>query len=530
MKRNLLFTKGVGLVVSFIALFLFNSCGGDDGGSSSGGGGETPSTLTLTVTQQSISEGSEVDASNVNVLIVTYSKVIAVSSSANITVNDKKVNATVSANNVMALNIPLTLTAGTSYTVKIPSGSVVYKSNTSVTASDFTLNFKTKAAKDPGGDLPDNEAVAMTRKLGWGWNLGNHFDTNGKAISEGWGYWDKATPSDALFQKLVSAGAKTVRIPATWTDHMNSENVIDAKYLDEVAGVVDKAIKAGLNVILNTHHDSFEQGLGSAVNNSATAKNYATIITAIWKQVAEKFVNHNEQLIFETFNEIHDGKWGWGGNLTDGGKQYALLNEWNQLVVNTIRATGGNNSTRWIGVPGYAANPTYALEQLTLPTDNANRILVSVHFYDPSNFTLSPYSEGGKTEWGHTATKGSYAEGSNEDHVKEIFGKLRTKFIENNIPCYIGEYGCTMHKTTRSNSFRSYYLEYVCRAAYTNGLPVCIWDNNVTGGGDECHGYFNHNDGTYLNNSETLVKTMIKATTSTDGTYTLETIYANAPK
>jgi endoglucanase len=114
--------------------------------------------------------------------------------------------------------------------------------------------------------------------------------------------------------------------------------------------------------------------------------------------------------------------------------------------------------------------------------------------------------------------------------VVDIFSKLQAKYIINNIPVYIGEYGCVMHKTDRSNLFRNYYLEYVCRAAHEYNMPLCIWDNNSTGGGNEHHGYFNHDDGSYLNNLESLVKTMIKAATSDDASYTLESIYNNAPK
>ena len=208
-------------------------------------------------------------------------------------------------------------------------------------------------------------------------------------------------------------------------------------------------------------------------------------------------------------------------------------------MVNTIRATGGNNATRWIGIPSYAANPSLALETgFVLPTDAANRLMVSVHFYDPSNFTLSPYvsddsseyKSGGYSEWGHTAAKGKADTGSNEDHVVAIFKKLHDKFVAKNIPVYIGEYGCVMHKNNRSNYFRNYYLEYVCRAAHEYGMPLCIWDNNASGGGNEHHGYFNHTDGQYLNAMESLVKTMIKAATSDDASYTLESVYNKAPK
>ena len=199
--------------------------------------------------------------------------------------------------------------------------------------------------------------------------------------------------------------------------------------------------------------------------------------------------------------------------------------------MNTIRATGGNNATRWIGVPGYASNPVYVLDQnFVLPEDPANHIMVSVHFYDPNTFTLTPDNSDGKSEWGHTAAAGKYQAGSNEEHVVDIFKKLYNQYTSKNIPVYIGEYGCVMHKTTRSNLFRNYYLEYVCRAAHTYNMPLIIWDNNSVGGGNEHHGYFNHNDGTYINASENLVKTMIKAATSDDAAYTLETIYAKAPK
>lgn len=382
----------------------------------------------------------------------------------------------------------------------------------------------------------DNEATALATKLGWGWNLGNHFDTSsgedGKPNQ--WGYWDNATPTAALYTKLKAAGASTVRICVTWGNYQSTTDgnwTIDAAYLAEVKKNVDWAEAAGLNVILNMHHDEYWLDIKGAANNTSTNTTVKTRIEKTWTQIANAFKDKGDFLFFESFNEIQDGKWGWGDNRTDGGKQYKTLNEWNQLVVNTIRATGGNNINRWIGVPAYASNPSFALENnFVVPTDASKRVMVSVHFYDPNNFTLTPEDNGGKSEWGHTAAAGKYQEGSNEEHVVELFSQLQEKFIVNNIPVYIGEYGCVMHATTRSNLFRNYYLEYVCRAAHQYNMPLFIWDNNATGGGNEHHGYFNHNDGSYLNNMGTQVQTMVKAATSTDASYTLESIYNNAPK
>lgn len=514
------------MIISIItSSFTLLSCGG---GNDDPDPTPTPST-SIILRSQSFSEGAEVDAKSTTVFTLNYNTTVKVTGSG-ITLNGSNVTAKSNATTAMAVDIPLVLEAGKNYVLKVGKGAIVATSDASVSAPELTLNFKTKEEAKPA----DNDATALAKKLGWGWNLGNHFDTSSGKDGQvnQYGYWDNAKPTAALYTNLKKAGASTVRICVTWGNYQKEDPwTIDATYMAEVKQNVDWAEAAGLNVIINMHHDEYWLDIKSAANNSTTNTNIKNRIEKTWKQIAETFKDKGDFLFFESFNEVQDGKWGWGDNLTDGGKQYNTLNEWNQLVVNTIRATGGNNATRWIGVPAYASNPSFALESsFVLPTDAANRVMVSVHFYDPNTFTLTPEDSDGKSEWGHTAAAGKYQSGSNEEHVVETFQKLQEKFIAKNIPVYIGEYGCVMHKTDRSNLFRNYYLEYVCRAAHTYNMPLFIWDNNSTGGGNEHHGYFNHDDGSYLNNLESLVQTMIKAATSDDASYTLESIYNNAPK
>ena len=517
------------LVLMTLFHAAFTACGGDDEDGTIDPVVPTPS-VTVTLTEQSISEGAEVDASSTTQLFLSYSVMVKVSATAAIKLNGNTVTATANPNNVKGVIIPLTLEEGTSYTLTIPAGSIVASSDATASAPAFTLNFTTKAK----AQTYDNDATALAKTLGWGWNLGNHFDTSsgedGKPNQ--WGYWDNATPTAALYANLKNAGVSTVRICTTWGNYQTSDPwTIDATYMAEVKQNVEWAEAAGLNVILNMHHDEYWLNIKEAAANNLVNQSIESRIEKTWTQIAETFKDKGDFLFFESFNEVQDGNWGWGANLTDGGKQYQTLNEWNQLVVNTIRATGGQNATRWIGVPGYASSAKFVLDSnFTLPTDPANRVMVSVHFYDPNTFTLTPNSNGGKSEWGHTAAAGKYEAGSNENNVTDTFQKLYDKFVANNIPVYIGEYGCVMHTNDRSNLFRNYYLEYVCRAAHTYGMPLFIWDNNSTGGGDEHHGYFNHNNGSYLNNMESLVKTMIRAATADDADYTLETIYNNAPQ
>ncbi len=446
---------------------------------------------------------------------VTFDKNIAFSTAntTKITLNGTPVKSAL----VLGVSPTLTIKADTDFsktkTLVIPAGLILGPQGNPYN-EEITLTWSIN-------DLPSNEATAMTAKLGWGWNLGNHFDTSGEAIKQGWGYWDGvAVMSDAPFQTLKNAGAKTVRIPVTWTDHMDDSYVIKANYLTEVAGAVDKAIAAGLNVILNTHHDSFETALGIAANDEETAKLDSTIISTLWTQVANHFASYGDQLIFETFNEVHAGdNWGGGSDA-----EYALLNKWNQYAVDAIRKTGGNNATRWIGVAGYAANIDLTIEHLVLPSDNSNRIMVGVHCYDPYNFCLAPETSG-DNDWGHTATNNA----SEETYIIKQLYKLRTAYIEKGIPCYLGEYGCVNHTTEKANAYRNYYLEFFCRAAYLAGVPMFIWDNNSKDAGDEANGYLDHANGSWVNNSETLVPMMIKACTSTDTSYWFDTIWNHAP-
>lgn len=368
-------------------------------------------------------------------------------------------------------------------------------------------------------------------QLGLGWNLGNHFDSHaeGAATTD---YWDLATPTQATFDAVKAAGFSSVRIPVTWMGHIDNSTddyIIDNEYLALIASAVDMAHNAGLNVVINMHHDGADSAywlsIAAAAENDANNAAIKLKIEKVWTQIAEYFNDYGQFLVFEAFNEIHDGGWGWGANRSDDGRQYAILNEWNQLFVNIVRATGGQNTMRMLGIPGYCTNPNLTIENLVVPTDNyaENRIMVAVHFYDPTDYVLSDtYGE-----WGHTATdKASWGD---EEYLVEIFAKLNETFVSQGVPVYIGEFGNVNRATDRAKKFRKYYLEYLCRAAHKYKLAPFFWDNNVAQSGAECSGMINHSTGEFYNDAEEVIALMVKAIASDDESYTLETVYDSAP-
>lgn len=396
------------------------------------------------------------------------------------------------------------------------------------------VDVRQAAKASAAGPVPqDNAAWQVMNRLGMGWNLGNQLDAHNNGLA-GETFWGNPKATQATFDKLKEAGYKSVRIPVTWLGKIGEapDYRIDESWMSRVAEIVGYAESAGLNVIINIHHDGADSkywlDIKSAALSAAENDEIIAEIKAVWGQIAEKFKDKGDFLIFESFNEIHDGGWGWGANRNDGGKQYKCLNEWNQAFVDAVRATGGGNASRYLAVPGYCTNIDLTVESFVMPEDAvADRLIVAVHYYDPSEYTLTAkYSE-----WGHTAAASKKAPGSDEDSVKEAFEKMYDKFIKAGIPVYIGEMGCANRATEREQAFQRYWFEYVVKAAKTYGMAPFVWDNGAEGAGSETHAFINHGTGKYASESaRKAVETMTKAMNTEDEKYTLDSVYANAPK
>ncbi|MBR3485126.1 MAG: glycoside hydrolase family 5 protein, partial [Bacteroidales bacterium] len=367
--------------------------------------------------------------------------------------------------------------------------------------------------------------------MGPGWNMGNHMDAVSNGVS-GETIWGNAKCTQATFDNVKKAGFKAVRICTTWTGHIGEAPAyrLEDKWLERVAEIVGYAEKAGLVAIVNTHHDeTYWLDISKAYNNNTQNEKVKDEIFCVWTQIARRFADKGEWLVFESFNEIQDGGWGWSAAFqANPDVQYKVLNDWNQMFVNAVRGAGGNNATRWLGIPGYAASPGFTITGLVLPKDytNANRLMVAVHDYDPYNYTLNtPLVR----QWGHTADKDKRCSDYDEEGVVAVFDNLKKAYLDKNIPVYLGEMGCSRH-ADEDFAYQQYYMEYFCKAAADRLLPMYLWDNGATGVGPEKHGYFDHGTGAFVDaKAENLIGIMVKAVTTKDPAYTLESVYDSAP-
>ncbi|MFC1642592.1 glycoside hydrolase family 5 protein, partial [Myxococcota bacterium] len=367
------------------------------------------------------------------------------------------------------------------------------------------------------GQLSSRTSTELIASLNLGWNLGNSLDA-----PEGETAWGNPTVTEALLQAVAESGFDLVRIPVTWSLHIGAtpDYVIEPGWLERVEEVVQYAIGAGLYAIINLHHDGADAYDGvewltlNDAGGAVTAENNDQVearFVGMWTQIASHFRDHGEQLLFESMNEIHDGY------DTPDPAYYDIINHLNQVFVDTVRATGGNNGQRHLVVPGYNTNIDYTVAGFEVPTDpTPNRLILSVHYYDPWDFAGSAKTNA----WGQAAPgRDSWGQ---EDHVVAQFDKLQTTYVQQGIAVVLGEYGA-VHQAGFED-YRRYYMEYVTKAAADRDILPIYWDNGSESSGEEAFGLFSRTTNAVLH--PTILEAMMRAATST---YSLNDVTVPTP-
>lgn len=294
-----------------------------------------------------------------------------------------------------------------------------------------------------------------------GWNLGNTLDSFNTAAQGAEGLeaetcWGNPRTTPELLQAVHDNGFDLIRVPVTWYTHMDENDVVDPAWMDRVQQVVDDALATGGLCLLNVHHDTGEKGWLRAADTDYEVK--SARFETLWKQIAERFKAYDERLMFEGFNEILNEK-----NLWNGSDRRALevTNNLNQLFVDTVRASGGNNAERVLVVNTYCAGAGLdVLNGFVLPEDTAQgRLIVSAHVYQPWSFTDG--NQKNVTNW----SKGP---------IDTALNGLVQKFVKKGIPVLIGEFGAeNKGNMDKILSWAAYYVSK-CREL---GLKSVWWDN-----------------------------------------------------
>ncbi len=356
-------------------------------------------------------------------------------------------------------------------------------------------------AEGSGSGFIDLNRKQITEAMGAGWNLGNQLEasSNGTPSESA---WTGVKISEKLIRAVKNQGFRSIRIPVSYLSKIGTapNYKIDTEWLDRIQEVVDWAIKYNLYVVMNIHGDGYSTVTGGWLlpmksGQDDIKKKYE----AVWRQIAERFRDYDHHMIFESMNEVGaDAK-----SAADVKKAYENINAYNQIFVDTVRKTGGNNEKRWLLIPGCNTNIDYTLDGygFQIPEDNnrsaeipenEKRIMISVHYYTPWEFCgQEDYKQ---TQWGSDADPDKSVGYGSENEMETAFAKIKARFVDEGFPVVIGEYGA-IDKSKKEDSgvaaagdadpknaeYRSYFVWKLCAAAKQNGCVPMYWDNGWNG-------------------------------------------------
>ncbi|MGB8357886.1 MAG: glycoside hydrolase family 5 protein [Bacteroidales bacterium] len=352
---------------------------------------------------------------------------------------------------------------------------------------------------DATGMEPDLNAIDFSGLMGIGWNLGNALESisykNG-VYSGDETSWGNPVITRQLIDSVKKAGFNAIRIPVAYS-HM-VDNQVNCKikwaWKKRIEEVVRYVLDNDMYAIINIHWD------GGWMNNPVYAQQAAVNakIDSLWKQIAVYFRDYDDHLLFAGTNEVHIE----GNYNAPGPENIAVQNSFNRTFVNTVRATGGRNSYRFLVVQGYVTNIEYTMKYMEMPADpSKDRLMAEVHYYDPYDFSLQT-SPGYKTGWGEIPGFTDRSSWGQESWVDTAFGYMKTTFVDKGIPVILGEYGAIYRSSltggmlTNHVASLNYYLNYVTSKAMQNGMVPFYWDNGATG--DNGFALFDRANGTRL--------------------------------
>ncbi|MDX1640527.1 MAG: glycoside hydrolase family 5 protein [Balneolaceae bacterium] len=282
----------------------------------------------------------------------------------------------------------------------------------------------------------------INESLGTGVNLGNALE----APSEG--EWGMVIREEYL-QLIADAGFQSVRIPIRWNAHAgySSPYKIDEAFFERVDEVIGWGFNNNLKVIINIHH--YNELMESPQNHKER-------FLALWTQIAEHFQDYPNDLVFEILNESH-------ANLTS-----AFWNNYLELAINTIRKTNKERilmigTAPWGGFDG--------IQTLDLP-ENDQQLIVTVHYYNPFQFTHQGASWAGEESdnWLGTTWTGTPQE---KTAVDDDFNRVEQWAAENNRPIHIGEFGAYEAAPLKS---RIHWTAYIRSSAEQRDFSWAYWE------------------------------------------------------
>ena len=330
---------------------------------------------------------------------------------------------------------------------------------------------------DPGDTFMSG--FQLVENIVLGYNLGNTLDASHDPATQTWFHpetwedwetcWGQPVTTPEIINAIAARGFNIIRVPVTWFPHMDSDGNVEKEWMDRVEEVVNYVLDAGCYCILNVQHDTGARDANRTDDGAwiaADIDEYPTIsprFKKLWTQIATRFRDYGDNLLFEAMNETLNGQRQW--NTANQASDYEALNLLLQDFVDAVRATGGNNEWRNLVVnPMGATNAQEEIDAFVCPLDvHANHLIASVHSYNPYNFC----NDGG--EWNHLIFDSEC-----EQEIDDIFARVEKRFAQElGLPFFFGEFGAIDRKKAMAERIK--YARYMATKFKQYGTSGLWW-------------------------------------------------------
>lgn len=358
------------------------------------------------------------------------------------------------------------------------SDSVISQTDSPLPPETIFLPFDTAPLFDTSSPITAMQAADI---MGLGWNLGNTMEAywlDPRHISAGTTFigentplnyetcWGAVVTTEECIEGIKKAGFDTVRIPVYWGNMMADDGTyaINREYIDRVKEIVGYCRDYNLCAVINIHH------FDGYIINRNSLEDCERIFDILWTQIAESFKDYPFDLFFEGYNEsLGSGRLSEDGEIIPLSTEdaYKMTNSLNQVFVDAVRRTGGNNAERVLIISGYntSIGKTTAAE-FVIPADTvSDRLMVSVHYVDNAMYWSNRI---GGENW--------------LSYIDSQCGLLKTAFTDKGIPVFMGEttsiYPEDKFSASAVHQTSSECLEIVLRKLLDYGFVPVLWDVN----------------------------------------------------
>ena len=274
------------------------------------------------------------------------------------------------------------------------------------------------------------------------------------------------------FANVKSLGADVIRLPVRLNDMTSGapDYRLDPLFLKLLDMAVNWAEKYKLYLIIDNH--SFDP-----VKN--TANDVDKVLIPVWTQIARRYRDRSEFILYEILNEPH--------GISD--------KRWGEIQGKAIEAIRSADTKHTIIVGGTDYNSYNKLS--SIPAYSDTNLIYTFHFYDPFMFTHQGASWSPPMEYLsdvpfpydlkrmpkiHSKLRGTWVEGSMKNYSKDaapskllgILDMAAAFSVERNVPVYCGEYGVFIPNSPPED--RVVWYELITDALDSRKISRTSWD------------------------------------------------------